>query len=201
MPTMKAGELAPHSRVYRCMTCGHRSAMLHGEKAPNCPECGEKTKGWEQTKHRILLTTKSVKDEFEKKSTISDKISDKITSFCGSMTFVYIHAIWFGAWIWYNLAAQSPFDPYPFGFLVLVVSLEAIILATFILVSQNRENVINSVRSELDYQIDLRSAKMLAEIRSMLSEHVVSTKVKTKQRKTRNKSVRKTKRKKTKRRR
>ncbi|RMD58561.1 DUF1003 domain-containing protein [Candidatus Woesearchaeota archaeon] len=86
------------------------------------------------------------------------------------MTFVYVHCVWFALWIWYNLASKNPFDPYPFGFLTLVVSLEAIILATFILVSQNREGMVNDLRAELDYQVDLKNMKTIAEIRSLVSE-------------------------------
>lgn len=169
-PTIKAGEPAPASKVYKCTKCGHRAAMLENEKAPICPECENKKSEWKATKHDILLTTKNVAEELAKQSTLSERISDKITAFCGSMTFVYIHILWFGWWIWYNLAVESPFDPYPFGFLTLVVSLEAIVLATFILVSQNREGMVNALRGQLDYQVDLKSAKMVAEIRSLVSE-------------------------------
>lgn len=185
MAAIKAGDLAPHSRIYACTKRGHRTAMIHGEKAPLCPECQNPKQEWRQTRHVILLTTKNIKEEFEQKSTLSERISDKITGFCGSMTFVYIHVIWFTSWIWYNLTAKNPFDPYPFGFLVLIVSLEAIILATFILVSQNRENLINSLRAEMDYQVDLKSAKMLAEIRAVVGEMAGSKKVGKTKKKTR----------------
>ncbi len=170
MSLVKAGEIAPESRVYSCSNCGHRSAMLEGEKAPLCPECGFPKHIWKPTKHTIILRTRDVAKEVAKKSSWSEKLSDKITAFCGSMLFVYMHIVWFVWWVWYNLASSTPFDPYPFGFLTLIVSLEAIVLATFILISQNREGLVNALRGELDYQVDLRSAKTLAEIKAFITE-------------------------------
>ena len=68
----------------------------------------------------------------------ADRIADFIARFCGSMTFVWVHVIWFGGWLLINsLDGTEHFDPYPFTFLTFVVSLEAIFLSTFILISQN----------------------------------------------------------------
>ncbi len=64
------------------------------------------------------------------------KLADVITRFAGSMFFVYIHVVWFALWLLY--AAQIG-DPFPFGLLTMVVSLEAIFLVTFIMVAQNRQ--------------------------------------------------------------
>ncbi len=61
-----------------------------------------------------------------------NKIADKITAFSGSMAFVYIHIIWFGCWIAFGV------EKYPFGLLTMIVSLEAIFLSTFVMISQNR---------------------------------------------------------------
>jgi uncharacterized membrane protein len=65
------------------------------------------------------------------------RAADAITAFSGSMRFVALHVVWFGAWILINLFV-IPFDPFPFGLLTMVVSLEAIFLSTFVLISQNR---------------------------------------------------------------
>jgi len=68
----------------------------------------------------------------------ADRAASAIARFCGSMTFVWIHVLVFATWIGYNsLPWFDAFDPYPFTFLTLVVSLEAIFLSTFILISQN----------------------------------------------------------------
>jgi uncharacterized membrane protein len=65
------------------------------------------------------------------------RIADAITSFAGSMRFVSIHVAWFGVWIAINLGPWR-FDEYPFGLLTMIVSLEAIFLSTFVMISQNR---------------------------------------------------------------
>jgi uncharacterized membrane protein len=65
------------------------------------------------------------------------RLADTITAFSGSMRFVLLHVIWFGGWILVNLSVFR-FDPFPFGFLTMLVSLEAIFLSTFVLISQNR---------------------------------------------------------------
>ena len=88
---------------------------------------------------------------------LQERGADAITRFSGSMTFVYIHAAWFAVWIVVNLgfAGLPPFDPYPFGLLTLIVSLEAIFLSTFVLLSQNRQAVLADHRADLDLQINL----------------------------------------------
>ena len=65
------------------------------------------------------------------------RLADSITAFSGSMRFVALHVIWFGSWILLNLTVLD-FDPFPFGLLTMIVSLEAIFLSTFVLISQNR---------------------------------------------------------------
>ncbi len=89
-----------------------------------------------------------------------DKAADEITDFAGSLRFVYIHALWFGAWIAVNVGALGvglEFDKFPFGLLTMVVSLEAIFLATFVMVTQNRQGKRADIRSQLDFETNLRS--------------------------------------------
>jgi uncharacterized membrane protein len=71
-----------------------------------------------------------------------DRISDNITSFTGSVRFIIAHLIFFAAWFVANttLLLREPFDPYPFVFLNLVLAVEAVLLGTFVLMSQNRQN-------------------------------------------------------------
>jgi uncharacterized membrane protein len=68
----------------------------------------------------------------ERAKSIENRIADRITSFSGSMRFVYLHALWFGCWIGFGV------EPYPYGLLTMIVSLEAIFLSTFVMISQNR---------------------------------------------------------------
>jgi uncharacterized membrane protein len=86
----------------------------------------------------------------------ADYVADRITAFCGSMAFVWTHVAWFAGWILANvLPGVRPFDPFPYSFLTLVVSLEAIFLSTFILISQNRQARLADRRNLLDLQINL----------------------------------------------
>ncbi len=68
----------------------------------------------------------------ERASRTQNRIADKITEFAGSMAFVYLHVVWFAAWIGFGV------ESYPFGLLTMIVSLEAIFLSTFVMISQNR---------------------------------------------------------------
>ncbi|MBS1811848.1 MAG: DUF1003 domain-containing protein [Acidobacteria bacterium] len=108
---------------------------------------------------------------------LQEKIAGAITAFSGSMAFVYIHAIWFGLWILLNVGLinippLSQFDPYPFGFLTLVVSLEAIFLSTFVLIAQNRLARQSEKRAELDLQINLLAEQKAAKVLEMLEQMV-----------------------------
>jgi uncharacterized membrane protein len=88
--------------------------------------------------------------------TRSDCIADAISRFCGSMSFVWAHLIGFACWIIINtVPGVAYFDPFPFTFLTLIVSLEAIFLSTFILISQNHETRLSERRNHLDLQINL----------------------------------------------
>ena len=79
-----------------------------------------------------LVNPAVIDHERERRRSIENRIADHITSFSGSMRFVYIHIVWFGLWI--GLGVES----YPYGLLTMIVSLEAIFLSTFVMISQNR---------------------------------------------------------------
>ena len=107
----------------------------------------------------------------------ADRIADKITQFSGDMRFIYIHIIWFAVWLAANSKglAWKPFDPYPYQLLTMIVSLEAIILSTFVLISQNRLSAQTERRAELDMHIGLltelevtRALRMLDAIQDKL---------------------------------
>ncbi len=67
-----------------------------------------------------------------RRQSIESRVADRITAFSGSMTFVYLHLLWFASWIGFGV------EPYPYGLLTMIVSLEAIFLSTFVMISQNR---------------------------------------------------------------
>lgn len=86
----------------------------------------------------------------------ADRIAAFVANFCGSMPFVWLHVVIFCAWLGWNAwPGLRHFDPYPYTFLTLVVSLEAIFLSAFILISQNYELRISDRRNQLDLQINL----------------------------------------------
>jgi uncharacterized membrane protein len=101
---------------------------------------------------RVVKIEQAQKDQ----RTLGEKLSEAIARFCGSMVFVYVHIVWFGGWIIVNSWPGGPkFDPFPYTFLTLVVSLEAIFLSTFILISQNHETKLTERRDHLDLQINM----------------------------------------------
>jgi uncharacterized membrane protein len=92
----------------------------------------------------------------EARKSLQDQVADKITRFTGSMTFVYLHILFFGTWILVNLGwtPLPQFDP-SFVVLAMVASVEAIFLSTFVLISQNRMAALSDKRNDLDLQISL----------------------------------------------
>src|SRR5262245_50378518 len=75
-----------------------------------------------------------------------NRIADRITAFSGSMAFVYIHILWFGCWIGFGV------EKYPFGLLTMIVSLEAIFLSTFVMISQNRADAKRQVIADQEWR-------------------------------------------------
>ena len=103
-----------------------------------------------QARHESLVFRRLLGDQ--------DRAADAITRFAGSMSFVYLHVGWFAVWVALNVGlfgASAIFDGFPFGLLTMVVSLEAIFLATFVMISQNREAVRAEVRANLDFETNL----------------------------------------------
>src|ERR1044071_5750892 len=101
--------------------------------------------------------SRNVNEEMEEHSTLLQRVADWIAWFSGSMPFLMINGAWFIIWIVINTAPLGipPFDPYPFGLLTMIVSLEAIFLSTFVLLSQNRMQAAADRRADLDLQINL----------------------------------------------
>jgi uncharacterized membrane protein len=100
---------------------------------------------------------KSFKAKANAKRSASEKFADMLTAKFGSVVFLSLNALWFAIWISINtgiIPGIEPFDPFPFGLLTMVVSLEAIFLAIIVLISQNREARIGELREEIDLQIN-----------------------------------------------
>jgi uncharacterized membrane protein len=107
--------------------------------------------------HRNIDALVKVREDFERRKTLQDRIADGITSFAGTMWFVYLHVLLYGGWIVLNLGVLGvkPWDPFPFVMLAMAASVEAIFLSTFILISQNRMARLADRRADLDLQISL----------------------------------------------
>lgn len=119
---------------------------------------------------RNIGTLTRARRDTEQRKTVQDRLADAMTAFSGSMLFVYLHAIWFLTWIAVNLGwlGFNPFDPYPFGLLTLIVSLEAIFLSTFVLISQNRMGEAADLRADLDLQINLLTEYELTRVLTLV---------------------------------
>ena len=105
-----------------------------------------------------IETILKLENEALKQLSTVEHIADKVTAFAGSTPFIILHVIWFGGWILINghlISGITPFDPFPFSFLTLVVSLEAIFLTLLVLMSQNRMTKEADKRAHIDLQINL----------------------------------------------
>jgi uncharacterized membrane protein len=112
------------------------------------------------------------KNAWQKVLLTQDKVADQVTTFAGSLKFVYLHSVWFGIWILVNVGLVGvgfKFDPFPFGLLTMIVSLEAIFLSTFVMVSQNRQAKRADLRSQLDFETNLRAEIWAIHIGAALS--------------------------------
>lgn len=109
--------------------------------------------------------SRNVNEEVEERLTPLQRISDWLAWFAGSVPFLLIHAAWFAVWILLNtLVLPLPFDPFPFGLLTMIVSLEAIFLACFVLISQNRQAQKDKVRGDIEYEVNVKAELEVAHL-------------------------------------
>ncbi len=119
-----------------------------------------------------IRTLLRLRGQRSRERNLQDRLADGITYLSGRMGFVYFHVIWFAAWIAMNTGqiGVKVFDPYPYGLLTMVVSLEAIFLSTFVLISQNRLSEEADRRADLDLHIGLLSeAEMTVALKMLRS--------------------------------
>jgi uncharacterized membrane protein len=114
-----------------------------------------------------INTIVAIEEEAQLKRTTADRVSDLIANFVGSIPFVVLHLVWFGFWVTINIGllwGKLRFDPYPFALLCMLVSLEGVLLSTFVLIKQNRMSQRADQRAHLSLQISLLSEKELTKI-------------------------------------
>jgi uncharacterized membrane protein len=119
---------------------------------------------------RNIRTIIYLRRQAARERSLQDRVADAFTSFSGRMVFVYVHVVWFGGWILLNTGylGVQPFDPFPYGLLTMIVSLEAIFLATFVLISQNQLSEESENRADLDLHIGLLTEHELTRVLQML---------------------------------
>jgi uncharacterized membrane protein len=114
----------------------------------------------ERRQHRLVANRAfgALKAQHAAERTVIQSAADRLNEVAASTPFLLLHVLWFLVWIPWNLGwfGLRPFDPYPFGFLTMVVSLEAIFLSIFVLMAQKRESAIAELREELALQVNLR---------------------------------------------
>lgn len=109
--------------------------------------------------------SRNVNQEIEEHRTAVERAADWISAFSGSIPFLMLHIILFAGWIAVNSIPGLPaFDPFPFGLLTMVVSLEAIILSVFVLLSQNRQIAKDRIRSDIEYEVNLKAELEIAHL-------------------------------------
>lgn len=128
------------------------------------------------TTHRNIEAICAVEQEALAHRSLSSRLGDLIATQAGKMWFILLHFFWFTIWIFWNTTgSRKPFDPFPFSLLTMIVSLEAIFLSLFILMSQNRSNQQADQRNHLDLQINLlaedENTKMIQMLQALCEHH------------------------------
>jgi uncharacterized membrane protein len=126
-----------------------------GDLRPGTPVAGERRV---RRSAGINKAFRAIKAQHSANRSKMEIIADRMIGFASSTPFLVIHVIIFIGWIWWNLpfSGLKKFDPYPYGMLTTIVSLEAIFLSIFVLMTQSRESKIGELREELTLQVNLR---------------------------------------------
>ncbi len=122
-----------------------------------------------------VRTIADIEAKAEAERSAIDRLSDRVSEFAGSTWFLVFHVIWFSLWVAVNTLTGKAIDPYPFTFLTFLVSLEAIFLTSFVLISQNHLERQSHRRAALDLQINLLAeAEMTQVLRAVtrIAEHL-----------------------------
>ena len=111
-----------------------------------------------------------IKHAEQRRQSLENRVADQITRFAGSMQFVYLHVIWFAAWIGFRV------EHYPFGLLTMIVSLEAIFLSTFVMISQNRADEKRQVLADHQWQTVLEEDRQNQQLLDLSNQILEFTK-------------------------
>jgi hypothetical protein len=158
--TREADIAAPGAGTIRCPACGG----ANGRDAVFCAdaECG-----------KALGPFAYVREELARRARWHERLADRVAAFVGRPQFILAHTLWFAAWLAVNtgvVAFVAKFDDYPYSLLGLIISVEAIFITGFLLISQNRQNEHADKRAELDYEVNVRTYREINEVRMLLRE-------------------------------
>src|SRR5436309_6695375 len=151
------------------------SRIASGQRANDIPPERavemEHTDLHERLVHLPIQANPALVEHAEKRAqSVQNRIADRITAFAGSMRFVYIHIAWFGLWIGLGV------EKYPFGLLTMIVSLEAIFLSTFVMISQNRADAKRQVIANLEWKTVREEDKQNRELLNLSNQILELTK-------------------------
>ncbi len=122
--------------------------------------------------HKALGEFKYVKEELLSEARWYEKLADRISDFIAKPHFLVVHSLWFVLWIAMNtgvLAIAQRFDEYPFGLLGIILAVEAIFITGFLLISNNRQSAHANKRAELDYEVNVRTYRLINKADAVLS--------------------------------
>ena len=139
------------------------------DATPNQLETGPPP-GLSKVLERNIRTIVGLRAKQALERSLQDRIADTVTAFSGSMPFVYLHVVWFVVWVLINTGylGLPAFDPFPYGLLTMIVSLEAIFLSALVMITQNRQSNEAERRADLDLQVGLLAEHELTRVLKML---------------------------------
>ncbi len=142
-----------------------------------CPVCGGENAGdavfcGNPTCHKALGEFRYALEELQQEARWHEALADRVSGFIGKPHFLVAHAVWFVVWIVLNagvIALVHRFDEYPYSLLGIILSIEAIFITGFLLISQNRQSAHADKRAELDYEVNVRTYRKIQEIDEALT--------------------------------
>jgi len=169
-PELAADALISRAEVarYRALYVEELLQAEHGEFTQLDRQVAESI-----AKHDTIA--ENVEAEFEDRRTLGERLSDHLTSFGGSWTFIILFAVWLATWVLFNQAApgNDRFDPYPYILLNLILSCLAAIQAPIIMMSQKRQEAMDRLRSESDYRVNLKAELEIRHLHEKM-DHLIS---------------------------
>lgn len=119
------------------------------------------------------VVARNVNEEMGKPNNFGERLSDFLTRLAGDIRFVYFNFFWFAIWVMLNtrvIPGLEPFDPFPFGLLTMIVSLLAIFLSLFVLISQNRGAAREKVRNDIEYEVNIKAELEIRDLHNRVEE-------------------------------